>query len=143
MIYSEQNDTKNNNNHQPEVDNRKFSTKMSGGGLFSKASNSKPEKETADLAALVKNRLTNLGMKASDYGKDQGTWWVVYEFVVIYVLVDDQWCFVCDNFFALFYFCIKGQTFYQVVNLGLGSGLCFFFSSSFFGGRGLTNMALK
>lgn len=67
VIAAQNNDTKNNNNHQPEIDNRKFSTKMSGGGLFSKASNSKPEKETADLAALVKNRLTNLGMKASDY----------------------------------------------------------------------------
>lgn len=71
-ISIEQNDTKNNNHHQPEMDNRKFSTKMSGGGLFSKASNTKSEKETADLAALVKNRLTNLGMKASDYGKDWG-----------------------------------------------------------------------
>lgn len=107
MIYFEQNDTKNNNNHQPEIDNRKFSTKMSGGGLFSKASNSKPEKETADLAALVKNRLTNLGMKASDYGKERGTWWFVSDFVVIYVLVDDQWCFVCVNSNALFYFCIR------------------------------------
>lgn len=72
-ISIDQNDTKNNNHHhQSEIDNRKFSTKMSGGGLFSKASNTKSEKETADLAALVKNRLTNLGMKASDYGKDWG-----------------------------------------------------------------------
>ena len=42
---------------------------MSGGGLFSKPSNKKNEKEHADLAALVKNRLTNLGMKESDYGR--------------------------------------------------------------------------
>ncbi|XP_048729069.2 potassium channel subfamily T member 1-like isoform X2 [Ostrea edulis] len=58
-------DNKNNNHH--ECDDRKFSTKMSGGGLFSKSSNKKAEKETADLAALVKSRLVNLGMKASDY----------------------------------------------------------------------------
>ncbi|XP_078332184.1 potassium channel subfamily T member 2-like isoform X4 [Crassostrea virginica] len=62
---SQNNDTKN-NNHE-ELDHRKFSTKMSGGGLFSKPSNKKNEKEHADLAALVKNRLTNLGMKESDY----------------------------------------------------------------------------
>lgn len=64
-----QTDNKNNNHH--ECDDRKFSTKMSGGGLFSKSSNKKAEKETADLAALVKSRLVNLGMKASDYGKSR------------------------------------------------------------------------
>lgn len=81
---------------------------MSGGGFFFKVFNLKFEKEIVDLVVLVKNRFINFGMKVFDYGKDQGIWWVVYEFVVIYVLVDDQWCFVCDNFFVLFYFCIKG-----------------------------------
>lgn len=62
---------------------------MSGGGFFFKVFNLKFEKEIVDLVVLVKNRFINFGMKVFDYGKDQGIWWVVYEFVVIYVLVDD------------------------------------------------------
>lgn len=107
-ISIEQNDTKNNNHHQPEMDNRKFSTKMSGGGLFSKASNTKSEKETADLAALVKNRLTNLGMKASDYGKDWGIYGL-YMFSVMewtyssqcVLVVDYMVLCLCVNFFYI------------------------------------------
>ncbi|XP_062581347.1 potassium channel subfamily T member 2-like isoform X2 [Saccostrea cucullata] len=60
-----------NNNHHLQADDRKFSTKMSGGGLFSKPSNRKSEKETADLAALIKNRLRDLGMKSTDYDKTE------------------------------------------------------------------------